>query len=115
MQGMRCKGSHTMTFNITRNDCLILEKYRLERFCTHFEDMLSNSFLYLDRGNELKIHCAEAWLVDWILSDLDRLASHAWTIIGADSLSIYYAQEEIYTVPTHRFSSNSSSDFTVAS
>lgn len=89
-----------MVFQLTHEDLLILEMQRLERFRSLFNDALSLCFLHLDRGNELKIHCSEPWLVDLLLNEIEQLCSSAWIVAGATQLSIYYAQEEIYTTTT---------------
>ncbi len=89
-----------MSLNLTDHDYRCLEKHRLDRFCALFEEMLSHCYLHLANSNELKIHCAEPWLVDWILADIERLGSMAWIVIGVDQLSIYYAQEEVYAIDT---------------
>jgi len=86
-----------MFLQLTHEDLFLLEKIRLERFQSCFQDVFDGCWLYLDRGNQLKIHCSEPWLVDVLLSKLERLVACAWIILGASQLSIYYAQEEIYT------------------
>ncbi|MDX2241303.1 MAG: hypothetical protein NW224_11515 [Leptolyngbyaceae cyanobacterium bins.302] len=96
-----------MVSHLTHEDLLILEMQRLERFRSLFADALSLCFLHLDRGNELKIHCSEPWLVDLLLHKIEPLCASAWIVVGADQLSIYYAQEEIYIAPTRTQSKRS--------
>lgn len=106
-----------MTLQLSQEDLLILERQRLERFRSFFTDSLSFCFLFLDRQNELKIHCAEPWVVDLLLSDIEHVCGQAWMVVGAYQVSIYYAQEEIYTVATQSLSQRSqqSHDFPIAS
>jgi len=89
-----------MALQLTHDDLLILEKQRLERFRSFFQDALPFCWLHLDQGNKLKIHCPEPWLVDLLLYDIESLRNQAWSIVGARQVSIYYAQEEIYVTPT---------------
>lgn len=98
-----------MALELTHQDLLTLDKQRLERFRARFDDTLSFCLLYLDRGNDLKIHCSEPWVVDLLLYEIDQLAQCAWIVVGATQISIYYAQEEIYTTETQTFASHSES------
>ncbi len=104
-----------MTLQLTHDDLLLLDKQRLERFRACFSDSLSFCFLHLDPHNELKIHCSEPWLVDLLLLDIEELGWEAWVMVGASQVSIYYAQEEIYTMATDPEAMLQPSDFPVAS
>lgn len=90
-----------MTLELSSNDVLILEVLRLERFRSHFLDSLPLCFLHLDQNCTLAIHCSEAWLVDDLLAEIDLLCRYAWIVVGAYQVSIWFAQEEIYTTRTH--------------
>jgi hypothetical protein len=90
-----------MTLELTDQDSLILEVLRLERFRSHFLDTLPECFLLLDRHCTLAIHCSEPWLVDDLLAEIDQLCHYAWIVVGAYKISIWFAQEEIYTTRTH--------------
>ncbi len=89
-----------MALELTDNDFLILEVLRLERFRSHFLDTLPLCFLHLDRNCTLAIHCSEAWLVDDLIAAIDQLCQYAWIVVGAYQISIWFAQEEIYTTRT---------------
>lgn len=89
-----------MFLEFTDDDLLILEKQRLERFRAFFHDTIAFCFLHLGESNTLAIHCSEPWVVDQLLTDLDQLRWYGWIIVGACHLSIYFAQEEIYTTST---------------
>ena len=39
-------------------------------------------------------------MVDQLLYDMEKLCWDAWVIVGVTRLSIYYAQEEIFTAIT---------------
>lgn len=86
----------------TPEDRLLLEKYRLERLCSLFNDTLNHCFLQVAPDNSLLIHCSEPWIVDQLLSEIDRLRCYSWLVMGADLLLIYVAHEEIYRSPTHK-------------
>lgn len=90
-----------MTLQLTHEDVLLLETQRLERFRSLFSHSLPFCFLHLDCHNELKIHCSEPWQVDLLLMEIDRLCEATWLVVGADQVSIYFAQEEIYTTSAH--------------
>lgn len=89
-----------MALQLTHDDLLILERQRLERFRSFFQDALPFCWLHLNQGHELKIHCPEPWLVDLLLYDIESLCTQAWNIVGASQVAIYYAQEEIYATST---------------
>lgn len=91
-----------MSFVLTSDDCLLLEKYRLERLCAFFAETLAQSFLYLDEHNQLTIHCAQAWMVDELLEDIHQLRWYSRIVVGAQQLSIYFAQTEVYKTTTLR-------------
>jgi hypothetical protein len=89
-----------MTVNFTDNDLLLLEKNRIERFRSFFTNPLARCFLHLNQTNTLTIHCTEPWMVDELLQEVDSLCRRAWLVTGAERLSIYFVQEEIYTART---------------
>jgi hypothetical protein len=89
-----------MTTDFTDNDLLLLEKQRMGRFRSLFAEILGGCFLHLDRYNSLTIHCTEPWMVDQLLDEIAQLCCTAWTVMGAEYLAIYFAQEEIYAVNT---------------
>lgn len=89
-----------MLLELTDEDLLILEKQRLERFRSFFSNTLLFCFLHLNPKSKLSIHCSEPWIVDQLLSDLDQLSRYAYLIVGAQRISIYFAQEEVYTTRT---------------
>lgn len=91
-----------MTLNFTDDDVVLLEKLRLERFRSFFSDSLPFCFLHLNSKNTLAIHCSEPWLVDQLLSEVEHLGWYAWVIVGAQRVSICYAQEEIYRTKAQR-------------
>jgi hypothetical protein len=90
-----------MALELTTNDLLLLEQYRLDRFRSFFADTLPLCFLHLDSNGLLKIHCSEPWIVDELLDGIQPLLWYAWVIVGARSLSIYFAQEEIVQSQTY--------------
>ena len=91
-----------MFLDLNHNDLLTLEQQRMERFRAFSLCSLS-CFLHLNQNNTLAIHCAEPWIVDQLLHDIEQLCWDAWVIVGASCLSIHYAQEEIYTANTQEF------------
>ena len=93
-----------MSLELTVEDSLMLEKNRLERLRSFFTDTLAKCFLHVDQKNLLTIHCSETWMVDQLLSEIDQLRWYVWVVVGAQRLSICFAQEEIYRTPTRKLS-----------
>jgi len=91
-----------MSLELTVEDSLVLEKYRLDRLRSCFAETLATCFLHLSQSNTLTIHCSEAWMVDQLLSEIDRLRGAVWVITGAQQLSICFAQEEVYRTSTRQ-------------
>lgn len=91
-----------MSLELTVEDLLVLEKHRLDRLRSCFAETLAECFLHLSQNNTLTIHCSEAWMVDQLLSEIDRLRGAVWVITGAQRLSICFAQEEIYRTSTRQ-------------
>ncbi|MBM0741913.1 hypothetical protein JOY44_09795 [Phormidium sp. CLA17] len=91
-----------MFLDFNHDDLLTLEQQRVERFRSSVPS-LSLCFLHLNQNNTLAIHCAEPWIVDQLLYDMEQLCWDAWVITGASRLSIHYAQEEIYAANTQNF------------
>ena len=91
-----------MSLELTVEDSLVLEKLRLDRLRSCFAETLAECFLHLSQNNTLTIHCSEAWMVDQLLSESDRLRGAVWVITGAQRLSICFAQEEVYRTSTHQ-------------
>ncbi len=92
-----------MFLDFNHNDLLTLEQQRIDRFRSSSLRSLLLCFLHLNQNNTLAIHCAEPWIVDQLLHDMEQLCWDAWVIVGASRLSIHYAQEEIYTANTQEF------------
>jgi hypothetical protein len=91
-----------MFLDLNHDDLLALEQQRMERFRSFSLRSLSLCFLHLNHSNTLAIHCAEPWIVDQLLYDMEQLCRDAWVMMGASRLSIHYAQEEIYTANTQK-------------
>jgi hypothetical protein len=91
-----------MSFDLTANDLLILEKHRLERLRSFFADTLSFCFLHLGDRNTLVIHCMEAWTVDQLLTEMDQLRCYAWLVVGVAHVSVYFSQEKVFTAATQK-------------
>jgi hypothetical protein len=91
-----------MFLDLNHNDSLTLEQQRIERFRAASLHSLSQCFLHLNYANTLAVHCAEPWIVDQLLYDMEKLCWDAWVIVGVTRLSIYYAQEEIFTATTQK-------------
>ncbi|HEY9655732.1 MAG TPA: hypothetical protein V6C50_09580 [Crinalium sp.] len=91
-----------MSLELTVEDSLVLEKLRLDRLRSCFAETLAECFLHLSQNNTLTIHCSEAWMVDQLLSEVDRLRGAVWIITGAQRLSICFAQEQIYRTSTRQ-------------
>ena len=89
-----------MSLELTAADLLILEHHRLYRFRSLLSAALTYCALELDKDNRLSIHCLEAWAVDPLLLKLKQLRWAAWIVLGAPSLSIYFANEELYRTST---------------
>jgi hypothetical protein len=89
-----------MSLQLTTDDCLRLEKLRLERLRAFFCDSLALCSTYLSQPDHLAIACPEPWLVDRLLDEIEALCWYAWVIVGASYLSIYFVGEEIYATPT---------------
>ncbi|MEX0270228.1 hypothetical protein AB3R30_13880 [Leptolyngbyaceae cyanobacterium UHCC 1019] len=101
-QGIVPNRDRPMFLDLNHNDLLTLEQQRIERFRSTSLDSLSLCFLHLNPKNTLAIHCAEPWMVDQLLYDIEKICWEAWVLVGATHLSIYYAQEEIYTATTQK-------------
>ncbi|PZV11378.1 MAG: hypothetical protein DCF22_14635 [Leptolyngbya sp.] len=92
-----------MSLDFNHNDLLTLEQQRIERFRSSSLRSLSLCFLHLNHNNILAVHCAEPWLVDQLLYEMEQLCWDAWVMVGASRLSIHYAQEEIHSASTLEF------------
>jgi hypothetical protein len=94
-----------MAIEFTAADQLLLEHYRLERFCEQFAETLPYCRLHVQSHNQLTVHCPTPWMVDVLLTQSARLRRYANIILGVKHLSICFAQEEIYralTTPVKR-------------
>lgn len=89
-----------MSPELTANDLLILEQFRLERFRNAFLDSTTPCFLHLNVDNSLEIHCLEPWVVDELLDDIEGLGQAIWHMVGAYQVAIFFYQEEIFSIGT---------------
>jgi hypothetical protein len=93
---------HLMPLELTVNDLLLLEQHRLERLRSFFGDTLRLCFLHLDKHNTLTIHCSAPWIVDQLMSEIDQLRWYTWVVVGAERISLHFAEEEIYKTITRK-------------
>lgn len=89
-----------MLSELTTNDLLLLEQYRLQRFRSFFFSALVACPLCLDEHNTLVIHCLDPELVDQLLSQIDQLRWYARIVLGVHCLAIKFVQEEIHRTAT---------------
>jgi hypothetical protein len=92
-----------MLMQLTQKDLSVLESHRLNRLRQLFVKSLGLCVLQLSRHRTLEIHCAEPWIVDRLMSDLDFLTWAIWIVIGAQTFSIFYAGEELYNADTRQW------------
>jgi len=95
-----------MFLELTSDDLFVLEQFRLERFRSFFAHTLKRCSIYLNEDNTLAIHCFEPWIVDQLFSEIDQLRRCVWIVLGVQSLSICFAQQEIYRTTTRNISSS---------
>jgi hypothetical protein len=93
--------SESANWRFTNRDRRLLQKQRLDRFRALFPQSLKSSLLALRANHQLSIHCAEAWMVDELLSEVDRLRWYTWMVLGVQQVAICFAEEEIYSTATH--------------
>jgi hypothetical protein len=85
-----------MSLQLTTQDIQRLRQQQLDRLRKVFVKPLGLCRLQLTRQHRLVIHCPEAWIVDALMNDLDRLSEAARIIVGAQSLSVCFIGEEVY-------------------
>ncbi len=88
-----------MKIQLTTQDLALLEDLRLYRLRQRFTKSLGLCSLHL-KSDTLIVHCPEPWVVDRLLSDLERLLKAIWIIAGIKYVSICYAEEEIHRAKT---------------
>lgn len=91
-----------MALELTADDLLILDQFRIERFRSFFAKSLRRCSIYLDENNTLTIYCFEPQTVDHLFNEIDQLRQCAWIVLGVQYLSISFAQEEIYRTSTQK-------------
>lgn len=84
-----------MRIKFTTQDLSLLEDFRLDRLRQLYVQTLSGCALEL-KFDALLIHCSEPWCVDQIMEELDRIVKAAQIVLGVKSVSICYANEEVY-------------------
>ncbi len=89
-----------MSLELTTNDLVTLEQYRLQRFRSFFFSTLIACPLHLDEQQTLTIYCLEPQFVDQLLSQMDQLRWYARIVLGVSCLAINFVQEEIYRTAT---------------
>jgi hypothetical protein len=85
-----------MSIQLTYDDVQLLRQQRIDRLRKVFVKPLGLCRLQLTRRDKLVIHCPEPWIVDALMGDLDRLMEASRIVVGAQSLAICFAGEEIY-------------------
>lgn len=88
-----------MKIQLSTQDLALLEDLRLHRLRQRFTKSLGLCALLIE-SDTLIVHCPEPWIVDRLLSDLERLLKAIWIIAGIKYVSICYAEEEIHRAKT---------------
>jgi hypothetical protein len=83
------------------DDLDTLTHFRVERFLHFFATSLPSCLIQLDGARELAIHCPSTEIIDDLLDDLEELCDRAWLILGVNSLSLYFGEEEILNTNTY--------------
>ncbi len=78
-----------------------LQQFRIARLLSFFTCGLPHCLIQIDTSNTLAIYCPNSWTVDELLDDFEDLCRYAWLIVGAQSLTLYFAQEEILRINIH--------------
>jgi hypothetical protein len=73
-----------------------LTKFRIERLLLFFTSSLPQCLLQIEAGNILTVYCPNPAVVDELLDDLEDLCSHAWLILGVQTISLHLGLEEIF-------------------
>jgi hypothetical protein len=89
-------------YRLTKSDLNLLKSHRLNRLRSFFPNCLTTSRLTLRANNQLLIHCSEPWMVDDLLTEVDRLRWYTWLVLGVRQVAICFADEEIYSTVTGR-------------
>jgi hypothetical protein len=80
---------------VTLDDLMRLEQLRIERLRSFFAQSLLQCLIYVDHRYRLAIHCPEPWIVDTVLTDFEELCDYAWLILGVQTITLFFVQEEI--------------------
>jgi hypothetical protein len=72
-----------------------LMHFRVERLLQFFASTLPYCLIQIDTANTLYIHSPDTEIVDELIEDFDDLCEHAWVILGARELAVYFGEEEI--------------------
>jgi len=83
---------------MTLDDLMLLEQFRIERLCSFFAQSLPKCIVYVDPHDTLTIHCPEPWIVDTLLIELEDLCGHAWLILGVEAIALFFAQEKVFHI-----------------
>jgi hypothetical protein len=89
-----------MSLQLTLEDLQLLRQHRLDRLKRVFVKPLELCQMQMTRRDRLVIHCPEAWVVDALMNDLERLTQAARVVVGAQSVCICFVGEEVYCTPT---------------
>lgn len=91
-----------MSLDLTADDLLVLENHRLARLCSFFPETLFQCLMHLNPQQQLAIHCAEPWMVDRLLTQIDELRSCGRIVVGAQQIAIFFAEVEVYRTVTQK-------------
>ena len=83
---------------VTLDDLRLLEQLRIERLRSLFAQNLLQCLIYVDHRHRLAIHCPESWIVDTVLMDFEELCDYAWLILGVQTITLFFVQEEIFRI-----------------
>jgi hypothetical protein len=86
---------------INVDDLNKLMHLRIERLIHLFASSLPSCLIHIDAEHTLSVHCPQSEIVDDLLDELEDLCNHAWLILGASKIALYFGQEEILSTNTY--------------
>ncbi|MEE3718029.1 hypothetical protein V2H45_14910 [Tumidithrix elongata RA019] len=81
---------------ITLDDLVLLNKFRIERLRSIFAECLLPCTMYVNSQNVLTINCPEPWIVSSLLINIEEFCDYVWLILGVKAISMYCDRQLTY-------------------
>ncbi len=71
-----------------------INKLRVDRLISFFVTSLQHCVIQIDTESTLSVYCPHSGIMKELVDELEDLKTHAWIILGARKIMLYYIHDQ---------------------